>query len=169
MLTCDFDAHKQRFDCTQATVHPHRPSQRSTLDLSTSTTQHLKHKYWIGTTSLTMANAHRPPTLSEIDDQGNEIPTPLATATNGDPQTPEARPAGITIVFKDAAGNEVSFKLKSTTKLKKAMDAYAARVERERHTLRFLFEGERVQNDSTTESVSPFHFPSSPVHQTPWY
>lgn len=81
------------------------------------------------------------PSVTDTDDQGNEIPA-------------AAKPAGITIVFKDSLGGEVSFKLKPTTKLKKAMDAYAQHANRERLTLRFLFDGERVNDGSTAEEVS---------------
>lgn len=77
------------------------------------------------------------------DDQGNEMPP-----------APEGKPAGITIVFKDSHGGEVSFKLKPTTKLKKAMDAYAERGNLNVRALRFLFDGERVNEGSTAEGVS---------------
>lgn len=96
-----------------------------------------------------MADTYHRPTVSETDDQGNEAPAP---ETNH-PTTPEAKPAGLTIVFRDASGGELSFKLKPTTKLKKAMDAFAQRTQRERHTLRFLFEGVRVLDEHSAEEV----------------
>ena len=70
------------------------------------------------------------------------------------PPPPEENPNSLSISFRSANGEEVHFKLKKTTMLKKAMDAFAARVQRERRTLRFLFEGERVQDNSTAELVS---------------
>lgn len=71
-----------------------------------------------------MANDYHHPTVGSTDDQGNQVP-------NRDASKTEIKPAGITVTFKDAGGGEVSFKLKATTKLKKAMDAYSARAERE--------------------------------------
>lgn len=95
-----------------------------------------------------MAKLNNQPTASDTDDQGNEIPAANGTAA------PEAKPAGITIVFKDSHGGEVSFKLKPTTNLKKAMDAYAERGNLNVRALRFLFDGERVNEGSTAEGVS---------------
>lgn len=102
-----------------------------------------------------MAGPNLQPHVSDTDEHGNEIPnnTPPPTTTNNEEnQTPAA--AAVTIIFRTANGAEVSFKLKPTTKLKKAMDAYAAREGQERTVLRFLFEGERVLDDSTAASVS---------------
>lgn len=50
-------------------------------------------------------------------------------------------------------GNEVYFKVKRTTKLKKLMDAYCARVGKEPGSVRFLFDGERIQPDATPEQL----------------
>lgn len=94
-----------------------------------------------------MTDEHHNPTVADVDEQGNEIPTPAAAA-------PEDKPKHVTITFKSNDGAEVSFKLKATTKLKKAMDAYAARANRERRSLRFLFDGERVLDDKSPDDVS---------------
>lgn len=67
-----------------------------------------------------------------------------------------ARPAEpMNIKFSDVSGFEVQFRLKPTTKLGKAMEAFSARTEKEVKSLRFLFEGDRVLPDTTPESVSP--------------
>jgi hypothetical protein len=61
----------------------------------------------------------------------------------------------INLKFRDMHGNELHFKLKQTTVMKKAMTAYATRTQRERHTLRFVNpDGERVLDDQTPEMVS---------------
>lgn len=104
-------------------------------------------------------DAHHRPTVADMEANGNEVPTPPATGTaaNGDaaPQTEGAKPnAGVTIVFKNMAGGEVSFKIKRNTKLKKAMDAYTERMDLNRLTLRFLFEGQRVLDENTADDVS---------------
>ena len=77
--------------------------------------------------------------------------------------------APINVLFSDQAGNEVHFKLKPTTKLKKAMDAYSARQELARPTLRFLFDGTRVLDESTPASVSVHNTNSYHLNNTDWY
>lgn len=58
----------------------------------------------------------------------------------------------INIRVKDQDSNEVHFKIKSTTPLRKVMDAYCQRQGLRRDALRFLFDGDRVQDDDTPES-----------------
>merc|ERR1712083_867942 len=50
-------------------------------------------------------------------------------------------------------GNEVYFKVKRTTMSKKLMDAYCSRVGKEPGSIRFLFDGERIQPNSTPEQL----------------
>ena len=70
-----------------------------------------------------------------------------------DPVAPEA--AGrITIFFEDLNQARMTFKLKTTTKFKKAMDKWAENAQRDVQSLRFLFDGIRMQDDSTPQSVS---------------
>jgi hypothetical protein len=61
-----------------------------------------------------------------------------------DGAVPPQQPGQISVTFEDAAGAALTFKLKPTTSMKKAMDAYSARMEKDRKTLRFLFDGDRV-------------------------
>src|SRR5436190_23461014 len=50
--------------------------------------------------------------------------------------------------------NEVFFKIKRTTALKKLMDAFCERQGKSPSSVRFLFDGTRVQSSDTPESVS---------------
>ncbi|KAK1073593.1 hypothetical protein LTR12_005099 [Friedmanniomyces endolithicus] len=75
------------------------------------------------------------------------------TTVGADDPEPGAQPEPITIIFADVNGFELSFRLKQHTKLGKAMEAFAKRTERDPGTLRFLFEGERLLPESTTESM----------------
>jgi len=75
-----------------------------------------------------------------------------ATVSADDPD-PQPQPEPIALIFADVNGLELSFRLKHVTKLGKAMKAFADRTERDLGTLRFLFEGERLLPESTTESV----------------
>ena len=94
-----------------------------------------------------MADNYEQPVENNADENADEIP---------------AQPTALNIRFVDAnQQNELHFKLKSTTKLKKAMDAFSARTERNRATLRFLFDGERIQDDHTPEHVSLYEEISS--------
>ena len=101
------------------------------------------------------------PTVPDTDAQGNETAAnnPNTADAPEEPAAEQPKAGGITIGFKDPHGGEVSFKLKATTKLKKAMDAYAQRVDRNVLTLRSLFDGERVLEGSTAEGVSFLSFP----------
>merc|ERR1712137_580527 len=55
----------------------------------------------------------------------------------------------LNLKVKSQDGNEVYFKVKKTTHLKKLMNAYCNRVGKEINTVRFLFDGERIQPEST--------------------
>lgn len=50
--------------------------------------------------------------------------------------------------------NEVFFKIKRTTQLKKLMDAFCDRQGKSPQSVRFLFDGQRVQPTDNPDSVS---------------
>jgi len=52
--------------------------------------------------------------------------------------------------------NEVFFKIKRTTQLKKLMDAFCERQGKQLSTVRFLFDGTRVRPEDTPETVCLF-------------
>ncbi|KAF2479132.1 ubiquitin-related domain-containing protein [Neohortaea acidophila] len=88
-------------------------------------------------------------------------PNPNAnTATNAVPNanaipnaSTAAGPAPMSIRVSDAAHNELAFRLKPNTPLSKVMESYSSRTSRDRRTLRFLFEGVRVTDESTPASL----------------
>ncbi len=51
-------------------------------------------------------------------------------------------------------GEETVFKVKRVTKMSKVFDAYASRKGVARPSIRFLFDGERIDDNDTPESVS---------------
>ena len=51
--------------------------------------------------------------------------------------------------------NEVFFKIKRSTKLEKLMTAFCERQGKSLQSVRFLFEGQRVQATDTPDTVSP--------------
>jgi len=53
--------------------------------------------------------------------------------------------------------NEVFFKIKRTTQLKKLMDAFCDRQGKSINSVRFLFDGQRVQPTDNPETVSSRH------------
>jgi len=57
--------------------------------------------------------------------------------------------------------NEVFFKIKRTTQLKKLMDAFCERQGKSASSVRFLFDGTRVNGSDNPESVSS-------TTETPW-
>jgi len=64
----------------------------------------------------------------------------------------------INIIVKDQQQNEMTFRIKRTTMLKRLMDAYCDRTHKwvgnpKARGVRFMVDGEKVVDDSTPESV----------------
>lgn len=51
------------------------------------------------------------------------------------------------------SGEETFFKVKKTTKMQKVFDAYASRKGVAKNAMRFLVDGERIEEDATPESL----------------
>lgn len=78
---------------------------------------------------------------------------------NGSPNAEQA-PAGaehLNIKVTDN-NNEVFFKIKRSTKLEKLMNAFCERQGKTLQSVRFLFEGQRVQPTDTPDTVCTFTF-----------
>lgn len=56
--------------------------------------------------------------------------------------------------MKSQDGEEVFFKIKSTTQLKKLMDAYCQRQSLSANNVRFLFDGERLHEGQTPKDLN---------------
>ncbi|KAL9107964.1 MAG: hypothetical protein Q9227_007179 [Pyrenula ochraceoflavens] len=82
---------------------------------------------------------------------------------NGKPDPPPAT-EHLNIKVTDG-NNEVFFKIKKTTPLKKLMDAFCERQGKQRNTVRFLFDGTRVQADDNPESLDMADGDTLEVHQ----
>ena len=65
----------------------------------------------------------------------------------------DAAPEHLNIKVTDN-NNEVFFKIKRTTQLKKLMDAFCDRQGKAANSVRFLFDGSRVQPHDTPDTVS---------------
>jgi len=61
--------------------------------------------------------------------------------------------------------NEVFFKIKRTTQLKKLMDAFCDRQGKSPNSVRFLFDGTRVQGQDSPESLDMQDGDTLEVHQ----
>ncbi|EME45090.1 hypothetical protein DOTSEDRAFT_99059, partial [Dothistroma septosporum NZE10] len=59
----------------------------------------------------------------------------------------------VNVTMKHQNGHELVFKMKLTTKIGKAMDGFSARMQREVKTMRFLFDGERINPNSTLHDL----------------
>ncbi|KAI7653999.1 hypothetical protein KC319_g10373 [Hortaea werneckii] len=68
------------------------------------------------------------------------------------PATP-AQPDQLTLKFRDMNDYSIDFKLKPSTKLVKAMNAFSARLQKDTKELRFLSEGRRVLPDQTPSDL----------------
>lgn len=80
------------------------------------------------------------------------VVTQIAMADEQTVPKPEA-PEQLNIKVKDADGNEVFFKVKRTTKLSKLKRAYAERMGKPENSVRFIFDGQRIGDDDTADSV----------------
>lgn len=60
--------------------------------------------------------------------------------------------------------NEVFFKIKRSTQLKKLMDAFCERQGKQMSTVRFLFDGTRVRPEDTPDTVRDRHSEDRSVH-----
>ncbi|KAL4809562.1 ubiquitin-related domain-containing protein [Aspergillus unguis] len=61
--------------------------------------------------------------------------------------------------------NEVYFKIKRSTQLKKLMDAFCERQGKQQSTVRFLFDGTRVRPEDTPETLDMDDGDTLEVHQ----
>lgn len=68
-------------------------------------------------------------------------------------QEPQAPSEHLNIKVTDN-NNEVFFKIKRTTQLKKLMDAFCERQGKHPQSCRFLFDGQRVNAQDTPDTVS---------------
>eukprot|EP00244_Chara_vulgaris_P011647 TRINITY_DN5873_c0_g1_i2.p1 TRINITY_DN5873_c0_g1~~TRINITY_DN5873_c0_g1_i2.p1 ORF type:complete len:102 (-),score=28.90 TRINITY_DN5873_c0_g1_i2:144-449(-) len=60
----------------------------------------------------------------------------------------------LNLKVKGQDGNEVFFRIKKTTTLKKLMTAYCERQSVDMNSIAFLFDGRRLQADQTPEELS---------------
>jgi small ubiquitin-related modifier len=77
-----------------------------------------------------------------------------AGPNNGDDSVPQASEQ-LTIKVADG-NNEIFFKIKRHTKLKKLMDAFCERQGKSRRLVRFNIDGLRVNDEHTPDAVSPY-------------
>ncbi|KAL6077597.1 Dolichyl-phosphate-mannose--protein mannosyltransferase pmt3 [Balamuthia mandrillaris] len=66
---------------------------------------------------------------------------------------PQATQDHISLKVVSQDGNEVYFKIKRNTALKKLMDAYCSRQAMSPDSVRFLYDGSRVQPDQTPKEL----------------
>jgi len=65
----------------------------------------------------------------------------------------EGSPETINIKVVTSSGEEVFFKIKRNTKLSKLRGAYANKVGKDINSIRFLYEGNRINDDDTPGSL----------------
>lgn len=93
----------------------------------------------------------RDPSPQALPDAG---PGP-ALGDDGAPPPPE-KPELIEVKVQASGGNTVVFKIKMKTKMQKVKEAWCDRHGSDPQTLRFLFDGQRVLDNDTPNSVSKF-------------
>ncbi|TVY85015.1 Small ubiquitin-related modifier [Lachnellula suecica] len=80
-----------------------------------------------------------------MSDNGSPAPSPAKE------EKPEVK--HIQVMVKDQHGNETFFKIKPITPMKKVMDAYCQSKQIDRGLVRFLFEGSRIVDADTPDSL----------------
>ena len=83
------------------------------------------------------------------------------TMADEEPQSPGTQPevkqednAPINIKVVTSSGEEVFFKIKRNTKLSKLQGAYANKVGKDVQSIRFLYDGDRITDDDTPNSLA---------------
>ncbi|TVY14055.1 Small ubiquitin-related modifier 2 [Lachnellula arida] len=97
-----------------------------------------------------------------MSDNGSPAPESPAAAPVED-QKPKTQ--HIEVKAKDQNGSEVTFKIKRTTPLEKVMDAYCKNKGLTRDTLRFYWEGKRLNPKDTPESTFEMEDGDDDVYQ----
>jgi small ubiquitin-related modifier len=79
----------------------------------------------------------------------NTNPTTTSTSVHTDPNAENT----ITIRVVSQAGHETVFKMKKQTPFKKLMDAFCGKLGAQKSSMKFLFDGMRIQEDQTPEQL----------------
>ncbi|KAK3669928.1 SUMO protein smt3 [Recurvomyces mirabilis] len=99
------------------------------------------------------ANYHARVEDAPEDGAGGHSEMPNNNIINNAEDVPPAAPLSMSLTFRDQTDFALTFKLKATTRLGKAMNHFSAKAEKAPNTLRFLFEGDRINADSTPADV----------------
>jgi len=97
--------------------------------------------------------------MTEENQPAKETGADSGSGADKSANPPPAEPAPaqesvhLNLKVKSQDGNEVYFKVKKTTQLGKLMNAYCSRVGKDMSTVRFLFDGERIQPEATPEQL----------------
>jgi len=89
-----------------------------------------------------------------MSDNGDNIPDQKPAPENAGGQDEEPRATEHLNIKVTDGSSEVFFKIKRTTQLKKLMDAFCERSGKARPSCRFLFDGQRVQDTDSPDTVS---------------
>jgi len=65
----------------------------------------------------------------------------------------DVKPETLNVKVLSSTGEEVFFKIKANTKLSKLQSAYATKVGKDVNTIRFLYDGQRINDDATPSSL----------------
>ena len=77
----------------------------------------------------------------------------MDAAAAGNEAAPQAAGEQLNIKVKAQDGSEIFFKIKKSTQLKKLMEAYCQRQGLSNNQCRFIFDGERIKDDDTPQTL----------------
>jgi small ubiquitin-related modifier len=98
------------------------------------------------------------------DAAGTSAGTDTGGCANEDPvQAPKKKI--LVVGVREPNGAITSFKIRANTALSKVFGAYSKRINKNRNILRFVFEGQRIDDDSTATSLGMAHGDQIDVYQ----
>lgn len=84
--------------------------------------------------------------MSSADPNGDGLDPSTEATIPGDQPT-------VNIVIKDPQGEEIYFKVKRSAKMRRLFSAYCKRSNVDMSTIRFFYQGERIDEDQTPDDL----------------
>lgn len=73
--------------------------------------------------------------------------------TKTEPDEAGAKPGQLQVKIRDSEGRDVTFRIKTSTAMGKVFDAYCTKQGHTRSSMRFLFDGNRVNDTATPDAL----------------
>ncbi|GMM50421.1 SUMO family protein [Starmerella bacillaris] len=88
----------------------------------------------------------------EVDEAANAIQPKTESSASQNPEEDNKGEEMLSLKVTDSQ-TDVAFKVKMKTPLKRVIDAFCKRTGKDRNSLRFIFDGERIHDEDTPASI----------------